>query len=98
DGADAQRREAGARPRRDAPLRRAGHAHARRTARARLAPLVPRTGRGPAEDGDGVMRTLEEPGLAKTAEAAHSLRHHTRPLVTDRDLDPLMERIGDARY
>lgn len=40
-----------------------------------------------------MTQSLEEPGLAKTGAAVKSLRSHARALVTDRDLDPLMERI-----
>jgi len=35
---------------------------------------------------------------ARTDEVIHETRRYARPLVTDRDLDPLIERIGSSRY
>ncbi len=41
---------------------------------------------------------FEEPGLGKTHQVVDVLKGMASPLVSDRDLDPLMHRIGDARY
>lgn len=44
-----------------------------------------------------MRQVLHEYPSQATAELAQAVRQVTRPLVDDRDLDPLLERIGDAR-
>jgi erythromycin esterase-like protein len=39
-----------------------------------------------------------EGGADRVDEVVAALRPHARPLATERDLDPLLERIGPARY
>ncbi|RYE82266.1 MAG: erythromycin esterase family protein, partial [Myxococcales bacterium] len=44
------------------------------------------------------LARLAESGLHRTEEVVDALRPLSRPLRDDADLDPLLERIGDARY
>jgi erythromycin esterase-like protein len=39
-----------------------------------------------------------EPSLARTERVVEQLAPLARPLLTDQDIDPLLERIGEARY
>jgi erythromycin esterase len=45
-----------------------------------------------------MTRNFIEPGLATVTEASTLLGAIARPLRSDADLDPLMERVGDARF
>jgi erythromycin esterase len=45
-----------------------------------------------------MTRNFEDPGVETVTEAAARLRAIARPLASPTDLDPLMERIGKARF
>lgn len=44
------------------------------------------------------LERFSERGLKDTGRVVEQLRPLARPLATDRDLDALLERVGDARY
>lgn len=41
---------------------------------------------------------FDERGLSRTDDVVEALRRYARPLATDADLDPLLARVGDARF
>ncbi|HEY4118078.1 MAG TPA: erythromycin esterase family protein, partial [Byssovorax sp.] len=45
-----------------------------------------------------LLERWTEPALDRTPAVVAALAPHAHPLVSDRDLDPLLERIGDARF